>query len=100
MFAQVIRYNVKPGSWDAVEELDKRWQAEQAPKAPGFKGVYLLREKESPNACIEVVLFESEQLAKQNSDRPETNQFYQSMLKLIDGEPEFINTEVVRSYLT
>ena len=99
MFVQVIRCNVKPDAWGQLEELLRRWQREQAPKAPGFKGEYLLREKNSPNGCIQVVLFENEQLAQQNSNRPETNQYYREMLQLIEGEPQFIDTEVVHSYL-
>ena len=99
MFAQVIRFTVKPDAWDQLRQLDERWQAEQAPSAPGFKGSYMLRERGSPNACMMVVLFESQQLAKQNSDRPDTNRWYQQLLTLIDGQPEFIDTDVVRSYL-
>ena len=100
MFIQLIRCNVKPDAWGQLEELFRRWQREQAPKAPGFKGEYLLREKGSPNGCIQVVLFENEQLAQQNSNRPETNQYYREMLQLIEGEPQFIDTEVVHSYLS
>ena len=47
-----------------------------------------------------VVLFESRELAEQNSARSETNQWYHWMLELIEGEPELIGTEVFLSYLT
>ena len=45
------------------------------------------------------MLFEDEQLAQQNSNRPETNQYYREMLQLIEGEPQFVDAEVVHSYL-
>ena len=80
--------------------LDERGQAEQAPLAPGFKGSYILREQESSNDCMMVVLFESQELAQQNSNRPETNQGEREPLTLFEGEPEFITTDVFRSYLT
>lgn len=99
MFVQVIRATLKPGAWEKVEELEHQWQTEQAPIAPGFKGSYLLRDKRSPNNAIWVVLFENAELAQQNSNRPETNQFAQEMMKLSEGEPEFIDTELVHSYL-
>src|SRR5215208_6284074 len=98
MFVQVIRCTVKEGAWGKFQETGRRWQREQAPIAPGFKGEYVLRKKGS-NRCIQVVLFENEQLARQNSERPETNAFHREMLELIEGEPEFIDTEVVDSYL-
>ena len=100
MFAQLIRIRVKPDAWEWLRALDEGWQREQAPIAPGFKGSYILRELDSPNGCLMVVLFESRELAQRNSDRPETNQWYQGLLELIEGEPEFIATEVFRSYLT
>ena len=98
MFVQMIRCTVKPDAWDQLEELFRRWRREQAPQAPGFKGDYLLREKGAPNGCIQVVLFENEQLARQNSDRPETNRYYREFLELIEGEPQFIDTEVIQAY--
>lgn len=100
MFAQLIRIRVKPDGWDRLRALDERWQQEQAPIAPGFKGSYILRELESTGGCIMVVLFESRELAQQNSDRPDTNAWYRQLLTLIEGEPEFIGAEVFRSYLT
>jgi hypothetical protein len=100
MFAQLIRIKVKPDAWDRFRALDERWQREQAPIAPGFKGSYILRDVDAPDNCIMVVLFESQELAAQNSARSETNQWYQWMLELIEGEPEFIGTDVFRSYLT
>ena len=45
------------------------------------------------------VLFENEQLARQNSDRPDTKRWYQMMLEQIEGQPEFIDTDIFRSYL-
>ena len=99
MFAQVIRFTLKPDAWDRLRELDERWQREQAPIAPGFKGSYILREQDSPNGCIMVVLFENRELAQQNSERPETNQWYRWLLEMTEGEPEFIGTEVFRSSL-
>jgi hypothetical protein len=98
VFAQVIRFKARSDAWDELRTFDERWQAEQAPIAPGFRGSYMLRERGTDN-CIFVVLFEDAELAQQNSDRPETNEWYQRMLSLIDGEPEFIDTDVVRSYL-
>ena len=100
MFAQLIRCKVKPDAWDRLRALDERWQQEQAPIAPGFRGAYVLRELDSPGGCIMVVLFESKELAQRNSDRPDTNEWYRQLLTLVEGEPEFIGTEVFRSYLT
>ena len=99
MFVQLIRCKVKPDAWGRAEEQLRRWQREQAPIAPGFKGEFLLREKGSPDGCIMVALFENEELARQNSDRPETNEYYREFLSFIEGEPEFIDAEAIHHYL-
>ncbi len=99
MFAQIVRFTLKPDAWQDFLTFDEQWEKEQAPIAPGFKGSYVLRESEVPARCLLVVLFESRELAQQNSDRPETNQWYQRLLQLTEGEPEFISTEVAKSYL-
>jgi hypothetical protein len=68
-----MRFALKADAWTRFLELDRRWESEQAPQAPGFKGSYILRERSAPNRCITVVLFESADHARQNSDRPATN---------------------------
>ena len=99
MFAQLIRFTLKPDAWQDFLEFDRQWETDQAPIAPGFKGSYVLREHDTPNRCLMVVLFESHELAQQNSDRPETNRWYRRLLELIEGEPEFIANDVAKSYL-
>ena len=98
MFMQLIRVRVRPDAWDKLGALDERWEKEQAPIAPGFLGTTILREVDAPDQAIFAVLFESRELAQQNSDRPETNAWYQELLTLLDGAPEFIGTDVFRSY--
>lgn len=99
MFAQVIRFTLKADALQGFLDLDRRWETDQASIAPGFKGSYVLREQDTPNRCMMVVLFDSRDLAQQNSDRPETGQWYGQLLQLVEGEPEFIGTDVVNSYL-
>ena len=99
MFGLVMRFTLKPNGWAAWEAFDRRWETQQAPRAPGFKGSYILREQKAPDRCIMLVLFESEASARQNSERPETQQWYQEALQLVEGEIEFIDTDVAKSYL-
>jgi heme-degrading monooxygenase HmoA len=98
MFVQLIRCKVKPDGWPKLEEISRRWEREQAPIAPGFRGEYVLREKGDPNRCIVVVLFDNEELARQNSNRPETDAFYREWAQHVEGEPEFVDAEEVYGY--
>ncbi len=98
MFVQVIRGKAKPGRMETLLEISRRWGREQAEIAPGFKADYLLREKGDPDRFIAVVLFENEELARQNSERPETNQWAREYAENVEGELEYIDTEEVYSY--
>ena len=97
MFVQLIHHRVKEGGWERLQQVAERWRREQASIAPGFKGEYVLREKTDPNRCTVVVLFENEELARQNSNRPETNAFFKEWSQYVDGEPEFVDCDVVYS---
>lgn len=99
MFVQIVRCKVKPGAWDQVEAWMRRWQTEEADKSPGYRGEYLLREKDAPDACIFVALFDDEAAAKRASDSPATNAYYHELMQLVEGTPEYISTEVVHHYL-
>ena len=95
MFAQVIRFKLKPDAWDKLRELDERYEREEGARAPGFRGGYLLREQGSSDHGLMVVFFENQQLARQNSERPETDRWSRELRQLTEGEPEFIDTDVL-----
>jgi quinol monooxygenase YgiN len=99
MFIQVVRCKVKSGAWPQVEAWLRRWQTEEAPSSVGYKGEYLLREQDDPNGCLFIALFENYEAAQRASDSPATTAYYHELLTLLEGEPTFINTEVVHHYL-
>jgi len=99
MFIQVVRCQVKTGAWPQVEAWLRRWQAEEAPGSVGYKGEYLLREQDDPNGCLFIALFENAEAAQRASASPATTAYYRELLTLLEGEPTFINTDVVHHYL-
>lgn len=98
MFVQVIRGKAKPGRFEKLLELSRRWEREQARVAPGYRGEYILREKGDPDRFVVVALFENEELARQNSNRPETNEYYREYVYNVEGELEIVDTEEAYSY--
>jgi hypothetical protein len=54
-------------------------------------------ESSDPDRCTVVVLFEDEELARQNSARPESDQFFREWMRRVDGEPEFVDADVVHA---
>jgi hypothetical protein len=99
MFVQLVHCRVKPGAWPRVEAWLRRWQAEEAPGAVGYKGEYLLRERDDSQGCWFVALFEDAAAAQRVSDSPTTTAYYHELLTLLEEEPTFTNTDVVHQYL-
>jgi heme-degrading monooxygenase HmoA len=99
VFIQIVRCRVKPDAWPHIEAWLRRWEAEEAAGSVGYKGEYLLRERDDPQGCVFIALFESAEAAQAASNSPGTNAYYRDLLTLIEGEPTFVNTDVVYHYL-
>ncbi|GEM_PF-2849708 len=98
MFIQIIDARLKDeGSWSELEQMGRRWDQEEAQRAPGFVSADWVRDLKDSKHLIGLIRFESAEKAAENSKRPETNQFYQQMVALMEGEPRFIDGELVHS---
>src|SRR3954471_2437739 len=95
MFVQLVHCRVKPGAWPQVEAWLRRWQTEEAPGSVGYRGEYLLRDRDDPQGCWFIALFESAEDAQRASDSAATTAYYHELLTLLEGEPTFDNTDVV-----
>jgi hypothetical protein len=95
MFMQVVRGKVKDEA--ALRQRMDQWQSEVKPGAIGYLGStagFL-----DDGSAVILARFESEELASQNSDRPEQGAWWAETAKSFDGEPEFINVTDVEPWL-
>ncbi|KRC66287.1 hypothetical protein ASE12_16905 [Aeromicrobium sp. Root236] len=53
------------------------------------------RDRDDPSRFMVIVFFDSYESAMENSNLPETNEFSQKMMALVDGPPTFHNLDVV-----
>jgi quinol monooxygenase YgiN len=98
MFVQVIEGRLKnAGDWDRLQELGEVWEREEGDRAPGYRGFDFLRDRGDPQRFIEVVRFDSAEKAQENSSRPETNRFFQQIRALLEGDPRFVDCDLVQS---
>ena len=91
MFVQVIQGQVSDAA-RVRAQLD-RWVQEVAPAAVGWLGS--TSGVTDDGTLIALARFESEEAARQNSDRPEQGAWWQGMAALFDGEPEFHDSSSV-----
>jgi quinol monooxygenase YgiN len=98
MFIQVIEGRLKnTRDWPQLEALGEQWQREEAGRAPGFQGFDFLKDRNDPKHFIEVVRFESAEKAQQNSNRPETNRFFQQIVALLEADPRFVDCDLAQT---
>jgi hypothetical protein len=85
MFVQVIEGRVKDPA--ALRAAIDEWFQQVSPGATGWLGS--TGGVTDDGRAIALVRFESEQAARQNSDRPEQGQWWEQTAKVFDGEPTF-----------
>jgi hypothetical protein len=85
MFVQVITAPV--GDAEAIERTMDRWGEERQPQAKGFLGA--TSGISAQNTFVAVARFESEELARQNSDDPAQTAWWNELSKGFGGEATF-----------
>ncbi len=91
MFVQVIQGRVADA--EAVHRQLDKWQSDLAAGAAGWLGSTAGVTEDGQ--LIALVRFESEELAQQNSDRPEQSAWWEEMAALFTDEPVFHNSTSV-----
>jgi hypothetical protein len=92
MFVQIIQGRV-PDAAQVRAQLDK-WVAEVAPGAAGWLGS--TSGVTDSGELVALARFESEEAARQNSDRPEQTAWWEETSKLFTDEPTFHNSTSVQ----
>jgi hypothetical protein len=91
MFVQLIQGRVSDAE-ELKASLD-RWISELAPRAQGWLGT--TAGVTDDGTAIAMARFESEDLARKNSDRPEQHQWWMETSKLFSGEVKFTDCREV-----
>ena len=79
----------------AVHEHLATWHAEQQGVAPGYQGCRVLADQRAPGRYLIEVDFSSEEEAKRNNERPETEAWAARTRELAGSEPMHRNLRQV-----
>jgi hypothetical protein len=96
MFIQVIQGRVKDA--DALRRQLDRWREELMPGAAGYLGT--TAGIADDGRFVGLARFESPEAAQANSDRAEQGAWWAELEKSFDGEPTFLNSTEVRTWLS
>ena len=92
-FAQIIK--MKSSKFDELEAADEKWLKETEGQRTVSRQLICENRDERGEYWI-VVEFPSYEDAMRNNDLPATSRISERMAELCDGEPEFVNLNVVR----
>jgi quinol monooxygenase YgiN len=92
-FIQTISFSTS--RMDEMQKLMERWDQDRSEPAPGFRGLKILKDRDSENAYMVLAEFENYELAMENSNRPETDAFAKEMGELTDGPMTYGNYDVI-----
>jgi heme-degrading monooxygenase HmoA len=91
-YGTVARYRVKPGHAEQFMERMKRFE-ESPPR--GWIYTTVFRRDSDHDEIWASVVFESEELYKQNANSPDMDEQYRQMLEHLTAEPEWHDGHVI-----
>jgi hypothetical protein len=91
-FVQII--DLRTSRFDEMDRLGKEWEAASQGWTTARRSV-LGRDRNEPDRYLNIVFFDSHEEAVENSNHPTTQEFASRMMALADGEPTFIDLDVV-----
>lgn len=92
-FIQIIDY--RTSRFDEASALVDEWVEQTGGRRTVLEG-YTGRDREDQQRHVDVIVFPSYEDAMRNNDLPETRAMAEQFTKLCDGEPVFLNLDVVR----
>ena len=93
MWAQIIKARMKQGAADDMMKLQQEFEA-QGDRTPWVRSI-ALEDQNNPGLYYNVVFFESEEKARANEHTPEQQERVRRIQELYEGEPEFVDCNVV-----
>ena len=98
MWAQIITMTLKPGEEGRVDSLFEQLHAAEQSDSP-LRLTLGMRDQDDPTKLHTLVLFDSEEKAREREQDPARNELLKPMrafmAEMIVGPPEFINADVI-----
>lgn len=91
-FIQIIDF--RTSRLDEGREHVEKYRAATEGKRTATRAV-LCQDRDDPTRYLNIVFFDSYEAAMENSQLPETQELSEQLGKISDGEPTFLNLEVI-----
>ena len=95
MYGTVALLKPKAGQEQALAAMLEKWWTERQPKARGAIASTLHRNESNPAELIMTAVFESKESYDANAGDPAQDKWYQELRALLDGDPRWLDGEVL-----
>jgi quinol monooxygenase YgiN len=95
MYGTIALMRPKPGQEDQLLAQFDRWWVERRPNVRGAIANTMYRNKSNPAELMVAVVFDSEENYTANADDPEQDKWYREMVQFLEGEPRWIDGEIL-----
>jgi hypothetical protein len=98
-FVQIIE--IQTSRVDELRALGDKYQSDReadADESVGPRRILFAADKDRSGFFLNIVEFESAEVAMENSNRPDTSEFAAQMAELCDAPPKFYNLEVMERW--
>src|SRR4051812_35368123 len=95
MFGTIAVVKPRPGQEQPLLDLFEQWWRERKPKVPGAVSSTIYRSVTNPSELMVAVVFDSKASYEENANDPEQDAWYREMVTLLDGEPRWMDGEIL-----
>lgn len=95
MYGTIAIMKVNPENRAKLNAMFDKWWNERRPKVKGAIASSVHVNQSNPAEVIVSVVFESEETYKANAADPEQDEWYREMRALLDGDPRWMDGEVL-----
>jgi quinol monooxygenase YgiN len=95
MFGTIALMKPKAGTEAQLDALFNQWWDERRPKIKGAVSSTVYRNVSNPAEIMLAVVFDSKENYEANANDPEQGEWYQKLVALLEGEPRWIDGDVL-----
>ena len=95
MYGTIAIMKPKAGQEGKIVDSLEKWWAERRPKVKGAVSSTVYRNAGNPAELMMAVVFDSKQNYEANAADPEQDKWYRELLETLEGEPRWIDGDVL-----
>ncbi|HEX8918912.1 MAG TPA: hypothetical protein VF898_10450 [Chloroflexota bacterium] len=94
MWAQIVKSRMKPEADEVLSNMQEQMRGRMAQRS-GLVNSFVMRNRNDPQEMYVLIVFESEEQARQGEKELEHDPFFQQVRSVTEGTPEYVDLDVL-----